>query len=150
MDAFTASDAYNRTPWGVPCSRVEGGIRAGPDCKLGIFPPPSKRPTSMTNRRYVIDETVSSIDVMLNFGGSPDSHEFRLENGKIRYVRAFLDVPGMETYAEAMQPLFAMVDLPKLLSGVSIGGYSLKDIYVEGLERFGSVAKAFGGTPPST
>jgi hypothetical protein len=41
----------------------------------------------LTNRRYVIDETVGAVDVMLNFGANtrvPDSHEFSIEAGEIR------------------------------------------------------------------
>jgi hypothetical protein len=38
---------------------------------------------------HVIDEAVGSVDVFLNFaGGMPDSHEFRVEGGKLRYVHA--------------------------------------------------------------
>ena len=41
----------------------------------------------MTNRRYVIDEVVGTVDVFLNFGGMPpDSHEYRVENGKLKIV----------------------------------------------------------------
>jgi hypothetical protein len=41
---------------------------------------------SLTNRRYVIDETVGAVSVFLTFESLPDSHEFRLEGGKLRYV----------------------------------------------------------------
>ncbi len=37
----------------------------------------------------MIDETVGGVDVMLNFGatdGPADSHEFRIEGGKLRTV----------------------------------------------------------------
>lgn len=40
-------------------------------------------------RRFVIDETVGSVDVLCDFsalGTMPDSHEIRLENGKVKYV----------------------------------------------------------------
>lgn len=52
-------------------------------CNVGI---PSGE--DLTNRRYVIDETIGAVDVFLNFGGAtglPDSHQFRVENGKLRY-----------------------------------------------------------------
>ena len=40
-----------------------------------------------TNRRYVIDEAKGSVDMFMTFADSlPDSHEFRIEGGKIRYV----------------------------------------------------------------
>ncbi|KAM7213760.1 hypothetical protein V8F06_010894 [Rhypophila decipiens] len=53
-----------------------------PSCDVGV---PSG--VKNTNRRYVIDEVVGSCDVFFTFAGNlPDSHEFRLENGKLRYV----------------------------------------------------------------
>ncbi|KAF2467700.1 uncharacterized protein BDR25DRAFT_233834 [Lindgomyces ingoldianus] len=87
-----AADAYLdlfnnksvKVPWGNPCERVEGGHYFGPDCNVGV---PSG--VQLVNRRYVCDETVGTCDVMLAFGGAsgmPDSHEFRIEGGKIRLV----------------------------------------------------------------
>jgi hypothetical protein len=90
-----AADAYldlfnnpNVTvPWGTPCVRLEGGLYGDPgpngSCNVGV---PSGVP--LTNRRYVIDEALGSVDVLLDFGQSkwPDSHQFRVENGRIRYV----------------------------------------------------------------
>lgn len=89
-----AADAYcdvfsNKSvvvPFGRPCSRLEGGSytgSGGPNdrCDVGI---PSG--VSLTNRRYVIDETVGAVDVFLSFTGIPDSHEFRVEGSKIRFV----------------------------------------------------------------
>ncbi|KAF2006790.1 hypothetical protein P154DRAFT_600929 [Amniculicola lignicola CBS 123094] len=73
-------------PWGTPCVRLEGGLYGDPGpngtCVGGV---PSGVP--MNRRRYVIDETVGAVDVMLDFGTSawPDTHEFRIEGGKIRY-----------------------------------------------------------------
>jgi hypothetical protein len=40
-------------------------------------------------RRYIVDEVVGSAEVLCSFsavGNIPDSHELRIENGKIRYV----------------------------------------------------------------
>ncbi|KAF2450508.1 hypothetical protein P171DRAFT_426868 [Karstenula rhodostoma CBS 690.94] len=90
-----AADAYldvfnnkNVTvPWGTPCVRLEGGLYgdAGPNgtCAGGV---PSGVP--LTNRRYVVDEALGSVDVLLDFGNSkwPDSHLFRVEGGRLRYV----------------------------------------------------------------
>lgn len=90
-----AADAYldlfnnpNVTvPWGTPCVRLEGGLYGNPgpegSCAGGV---PTGVP--LTNRRYVIDETLGSVDVFMDFGKSkwPDSHQFRIENEKIRYV----------------------------------------------------------------
>ncbi|KAH7138623.1 hypothetical protein B0J11DRAFT_476406 [Dendryphion nanum] len=90
-----AADAYldlfnnpNTTvPWGTPCVRLEGGLYGDPGpngtCAVGV---PSGVP--ITRRRYVIDETVGAVEVLVDFGQSawPDTHEFRIEGGKIRYV----------------------------------------------------------------
>lgn len=100
-----AADAYcndfsNKStvvPWGTPCERLEGGSYTGtgqPDddtntCDLGI---PSG--ISLTDRRYVIDETVGACDVMMSFTGLPDSHEFRVLNGKLRYVHTLTVMTG--------------------------------------------------------
>ncbi|KAH7344275.1 hypothetical protein BKA66DRAFT_517318 [Pyrenochaeta sp. MPI-SDFR-AT-0127] len=90
-----AADAYcdifnnpNTTvPWGTPCVRLEGGLYGdpGPNGSCAGFIPSG---VPLTNRRYVIDETVGAVDVMMDFGQSkwPDTHEFRIEGGRIRYV----------------------------------------------------------------
>ncbi|KAK0622466.1 hypothetical protein B0T14DRAFT_580715 [Immersiella caudata] len=80
MDLF--NDKTVKVPWGSPCARLEGGTYMQPDCNVGV--PSGLR---MTDRRYVIDEVVGAVDIFLAFGGNiPDSHAFRLEGGKIRYV----------------------------------------------------------------
>lgn len=76
-------------PWGTPCARLEGGSYTGrglptDSCNVGV---PSG--VQLVNRRYVIDETLGVVDIFLNFGGAsglPDSHEFRMEKGKLRFV----------------------------------------------------------------
>lgn len=80
------SDKSVTVPWGHPCARLEGGSYTGnggdnDKCDVGI---PSG--VELTDRYYVIDETVGAVDVMLSFAGIPDSHEFRVENGELRYV----------------------------------------------------------------
>ncbi|ORY14250.1 hypothetical protein BCR34DRAFT_560524 [Clohesyomyces aquaticus] len=89
-----AADAYcdifhdktAKVPWGTPCARLEGGSYTGKgtasdSCNVGI---PSG--VELTNRRYVIDEEYGTVDVFMSFAGIPDTHEFRLEGGKLRYV----------------------------------------------------------------
>ncbi|KAI1266651.1 hypothetical protein F5Y18DRAFT_362691 [Xylariaceae sp. FL1019] len=87
-DAY--ADIFNdksvTVPWGSPCARLEGGSYTGTGaatdrCDVGI---PSG--VSLSNRRYVIDETIGSVDVFIDFASLPDSHEFRVEKGKLRYV----------------------------------------------------------------
>jgi len=87
LDLF--NDKSVVVPWGTPCARLEGGSYTGrgsasDSCNVGV---PSG--VALVNRRYVIDETVGAVDVFLDFGGSggiPDTHEFRIQEGKIRYV----------------------------------------------------------------
>ncbi|SPO02430.1 uncharacterized protein DNG_05103 [Cephalotrichum gorgonifer] len=87
LDIF--NDKSVVVPWGTPCARLEGGMYTGNGspsdrCDVGI-----PNGVALVNRRYVIDEVVGSVDVFLNFGGPtgiPDSHEFRVEGGKLRFV----------------------------------------------------------------
>lgn len=94
---FNRFDNINVTvPWGTPCARLEGGAYTGSQnlfaetCDLGL---PST--TKVTNRRYVIDETMGAVDIFPGFPGldrsqgqapMPDSHVFRVEGGKIKYI----------------------------------------------------------------
>ncbi|KAF2673615.1 hypothetical protein BT63DRAFT_161502 [Microthyrium microscopicum] len=72
-------------PHASPCERLEGMMHVAPDCTAGI----PKGNMKMTNRRYVIDEAYGTVDAFVNFGGGmPDSHEFRVEGGKLKYVHA--------------------------------------------------------------
>ena len=93
LDAFLEGK-IDQVPWGFPCVRVEGGMYTGkgtPDdsCEVGV---PSG--VNIANRRFVVDEVTGSVVVYCTFGaggpdggsGSPDTHLFRVENGKLRYV----------------------------------------------------------------
>ncbi|OCL11745.1 hypothetical protein AOQ84DRAFT_228852 [Glonium stellatum] len=86
LDMWSNASAYNAVPWGTPCERVEGSALNQP-CTVGAPKGGSSQRNSM--RRYVIDETLGSADVLCAFtavGNVADSHEFRLENGKLRFV----------------------------------------------------------------
>lgn len=93
LDLF--NDKKVVVPWGTPCARLEGGSYTGrglptDSCNVGV---PSG--VALVNRRYVIDETVGAVDVFLNFGGASgvqDSHEFRVEGGKLRYVHTMTNM----------------------------------------------------------
>jgi hypothetical protein len=82
-------DKSVKVPWGTPCARLEGGSytgrgQASDSCNVGV---PSG--LDLHDRRYVIDEVLGTVDIFLKFGtanGLPDSHEFRVEKGKLRYV----------------------------------------------------------------
>jgi hypothetical protein len=93
LDAFLEGK-IDQVPWGFPCVRVEGGMYTGkgsPDdsCEVGV---PSG--VNIANRRFVVDEVIGSVVVYCTFGagtpnggsGAPDTHLFRVENGKLRYV----------------------------------------------------------------
>ena len=93
LDAFLEGKK-DGVPWGYPCNRTEGGAHTGngsptDSCDVGV---PSG--VNIANRRFVVDETVGSVVVYCTFGaggpnggsGAPDTHLFRIENGKLRYV----------------------------------------------------------------
>jgi hypothetical protein len=93
LDAFLEGKK-DLVPWGYPCNRTEGGAHTGngspmDSCDVGV---PSG--VNIANRRFVVDETIGSVQVFCTFGaggpnagsGAPDTHLFRVENGKLRYV----------------------------------------------------------------
>ncbi len=93
LDAFL-EQKKDLVPWGYPCVRTEGGMYTGrgtpnDSCDVGV---PSG--VNIANRRFVVDEMIGSVVVFCTFGaesptsgsGAPDSHLFRVENGKLRYV----------------------------------------------------------------
>jgi hypothetical protein len=93
LDAFLEGKK-DQVPWGYPCNRTEGGMHTGKgvpedSCDVGV---PSG--VNIANRRFIVDETLGSVVAFCTFGaggpnggsGSPDTHLFRVENGKLRYV----------------------------------------------------------------
>jgi len=93
LDAFL-EQKIDLVPWGFPCVRTEGGAHTGkgsPDdsCEVGV---PSG--VNIVNRHFVVDEVIGSVVVYCTFGaggpnsgsGSADTHLFRVEHGKLRYV----------------------------------------------------------------
>lgn len=90
FDVF--SDKNAKVPWGTPCARLEGGIYTAKDfndpkasCNIGI---PENSSQQLTRRHYVADPEIGAVVGFVRFGNEnvPDSHLFRLENGKIRYI----------------------------------------------------------------
>jgi hypothetical protein len=102
-----AADAYLNNwgnpdlpvPHGTPCSRLEGRMSITTNrkpelnpCEMGAFP----EKLNVSNRRYVIDETVGAVSIFHNFPwidagipkdpGTPTSQSFRVEGGKNRYI----------------------------------------------------------------
>jgi hypothetical protein len=93
LDAFLEKRT-ELVPWGYPCVRVEGGAYTGKgspadSCESGV-----PAGVNIVNRRFVVDEVLGVVSVYCTFGagtpnggsGAPDSHLFRIENGKLRYV----------------------------------------------------------------
>jgi hypothetical protein len=96
------SDRTVEIPFGTPCARLEGGMYTARDfndpnasCNVGF--PVDRLP--MVDRSYVVDVDMGTVNIFLRFGnppGAPDSHTFRLVNGKLRYVHTLtLTVPGV-------------------------------------------------------
>ena len=87
FDVF--DDNSVKVPWGTPCNRLEGGIRTGrgmPDdsCNVGV---PSGM--KLTNRRFIADPETGSVVGFIRWPTSvPDSHLFRVEGGKLRFVHS--------------------------------------------------------------
>lgn len=90
---FIFMDKHIRLPFGgVPCSRLEGGAYTNPnnveEDKCWVPNPLGELP--VTNRTFVVDEQMGTVNVFCRFGssetGMPDSHLFRLVNGKYRLV----------------------------------------------------------------
>ena len=89
LDIF--KDKSVQVPWGTPCARLEGSMYTGNannpggntgSCDVGI-------PDNLTinDRHYLVDVDMGSVSIFCKFGGAmPDSHLFRVENGKLRYV----------------------------------------------------------------
>jgi len=89
LDLFKEGPGSIDVPWADDCKRLEGGLYTaeGDTCNSGV---PSG--IDLVDRKYVIDEVMGVVDVFLKFGGGeggsglPDSHEFRVEGGKLRFV----------------------------------------------------------------
>jgi hypothetical protein len=86
LDMWTDAKAADTIPWGTDCERVEGSALTRP-CGGSLPHGGSAKKNGM--RRYVIDESIGSVDVLCQFdslGPWPDSHEIRIVNGKVKYV----------------------------------------------------------------
>ena len=94
LDLF--SDKSVQVPWGTPCRRLEGSIYTGTgavddSCNVGV-----PENIAMAERQYVVDETIGAVDVFLLMGPNkrPDSHLFRIEDGKIRNIHTVTNCLG--------------------------------------------------------
>ncbi len=97
LDAFLEGNTDD-VPWGYPWVRMAGGMHTdtGLDddtCAVRVL-----SGVNMANRRFVVDETISSVGVFCTFGArnpngssdAPDTHLFRLENGVLGYVHTLI------------------------------------------------------------
>ncbi|KAK3331872.1 hypothetical protein B0T19DRAFT_380416 [Cercophora scortea] len=100
LDMWSNATAADAVPWGTPCVRLEGSAYTGTgkptdSCKPGI--PSNHNQAPNINRRYVIDESAGSVSILLlwqHMMNAADSHEFRLEGGKLRYVHTMTVCPN--------------------------------------------------------
>lgn len=99
------SDRSVQVPWGTPCVRLEGGMYTARNiddpnnnCNLGF--PIDMLP--MKDRSYVVDVDMGTVNIFTLFGnppGAPDSHTYRVVNGKIRYIHTLsLTVPRVDPW----------------------------------------------------
>jgi hypothetical protein len=94
LDAFLEGKK-DLVPWGYPCNRTEGGRgRTGTGVATDSCDPGVPSGVNISNRRFVVDTTIGAVVAFCTFGagrpdggsGSPDTHLFRIEGGKLRYV----------------------------------------------------------------
>ncbi len=95
FDQFFSGADTVYVPWGAPCNRLEGGIYTGTgspsdSCNAGV---PSGM--NISHRRFVVDEAMGAVVGFVRMGPHrlPDTHLFRVENGKIRYVHTLTVCP---------------------------------------------------------
>ena len=90
---FVFMDKGIRPPWGTPV-RATGGRRCTPMPKMkkrtpARFPAPLGE-MPVVNRTFLVDEEMGAVNVFCRFGnskdGMPDSHTFRLVNGRYRWI----------------------------------------------------------------
>jgi hypothetical protein len=100
FDIFSDRTAIEKVSWNVPCARLEGGSYTNPNgdpkaiCTGG---PPLEGTLKITNRRFLVDLEMGTVVGLVDFGeknGWPDSHTFRLEGGKVRYVHTLTVCPN--------------------------------------------------------
>jgi len=95
-ELIAAADAYLdlfkdksvEVPFGEPCARLEGGVYTGrgeptDSCNVGV-----PENIDLVDREYIVDPVKGAVNVFLKFGQNqrPDSHTFRIVDGKIRYI----------------------------------------------------------------
>jgi hypothetical protein len=107
---FVFMDKGIRPPWGTPCARLEGGAYTNPKnenrdtCQI----PAPLGNMYIVDRSYVVDEEMGAINVFCRFGsgtGMPDSHTFRLVNGRYRSIHTLsVNLTGKPVVVPKMPP----------------------------------------------
>jgi len=93
LDAFL-EQKIDLVPWGFPCVRIEGGMHTGKGTPADSCADGVPAGVNIANRNFVVDEVTGSVVAYCTFGaggpnggsGAADTHLFRVENGKLRYV----------------------------------------------------------------
>jgi hypothetical protein len=100
FDVFADPSTSSNVPFGIPCARLEGGAytneKGDPNasCTGGA---PLTGSVKLVNRRFLVDRDMGTVVGFADFGeknGWPDTHAFRLENGKIRFVHTLTVCPN--------------------------------------------------------
>jgi hypothetical protein len=88
LDMFKGTGTgVDTVPWGSPCERVEGGtMHVTPDCESGMPGHGGLSNINVTNRRYVVDVDMGTVDVFCLFMNMNDTHMFRFIDGKIKLI----------------------------------------------------------------
>jgi hypothetical protein len=107
---FVFMDKFIRAPWGTPCARLEGGAYTNTknDDKDNCQIPAPLGNMFIVNRTYVVDEEMGAVNVFCRFGdatGMPDSHTFRLVNGRYRWIHTLsVNLTGKPVVVPKVQP----------------------------------------------
>jgi hypothetical protein len=107
---FVFLDRFIRPPWGTPCARLEGGAYTNEKnenkdtCQI----PAPLGSMYIINRSYVVDEEMGTVNVYCRFGGEtgmPDSHTFRLVNGRYRWIHTLsVNLTGKPVVVPKVEP----------------------------------------------
>lgn len=107
---FVFLDKFIRPPWGTPCARLEGGAYTNEknEYKDNCQIPAPLGSMYIINRSYVVDEEMGTVNVFCRFGGEngmPDSHTFRLVNGRYRWIHTLsVNLTGKPVVVPKIEP----------------------------------------------
>jgi catechol 2,3-dioxygenase-like lactoylglutathione lyase family enzyme len=141
-------DKRVQVPWGTPCNRLEGGLRTGKgqaddSCNVGV--PSGVR---LAARRFIVDEDIGAVVGLVRFGGEeglPDSHLFRVADGRIRYVHTITVCSIPNCGFPLPKPLLAERGAYGQVLGIALVGRMVRD-----LDRSIAFYRALGFTPDSS